>query len=370
MKPLYNKKLRNLAYQTALRQVSTPLFLCDENLYICMKSIGAEKSIKQPITGSNLEVYMDKNIKNQVLEMSSGWLCGTIFLNSAELEIIVYTGMLEGEKYYVFLSEEGRLFNFYKYIPNLNASLQILNNRIGDIIDELLHSETADAGKLDRNCTYMIRLNRYISVALKEFIEKNNYSSNNNENLLSVNVLLDCIFKLSKEILPAYGYNIQYDSRKSEILYSECSTSSLITLLCIFIFNSISLSQDGNVKISYMSRTAHRMIGIQLSTASKLGDTTYNGGLLELAELLRGKSSYPFVLELMISAEITKVLGWNIWFENIDGEFKLKVELPESTSDISKIQLRANSNEFDYAEMLIREFMIDIDRIENGCVYY
>ena len=145
MKALYNKKLRCLADKTALRQVSTPLFLCDEKLYICMKSIGAEKSVKQPITGSNLEGYIDESLKKQVLEMSGGWLYGTIYLNSAELETIIYTGRLEGEKYYVFLSEEGRLFHSYEQMPDsINESLQMLNDRIGGIINELLQSKTAD----------------------------------------------------------------------------------------------------------------------------------------------------------------------------------------------------------------------------------
>jgi hypothetical protein len=103
------------------------------------------------------------------------------------------------------------------------------------------------------------------------------------------------------------------------------------------------------------------MFGIEINTASKLQANIYNGGLSELAEILLNKNSYPFVLELMVSAEISRVLGWKTQFSNYDGEFSLKLDLPEAAVERSRIQLRANSIESDYVEMLIREFMVDFD---------
>ena len=367
MSARYNKKLSEAARRSALRVSSTAVILCDDALRVCMKSAGAAKILKHPIIGAGFGKYLDDSFAARISKMRGGWLRGVTYFKSdgsdriiAEMNVIVYAGELDGERYYAFVSEYGRIFDESAGLPEgINQSLELLIDHIGGCVDELLHS-LAGADKLDRGCEHLLRVKRMIAMLLDDRSETNKFRAGRGEGRIAVNILLEELCESCNKLLPAYGYRVIREFDAKELHFCECSPELLSAFFCTLLFNALTVSRDGRLTMKCGRRAASKMMEIELRTSVQWKLGRRSCGLLELAGLLMNEPRQPFVLELMICAEIAARNGWKVCCNASEEELAIYVELPETTGIKTKMIFSAHSAESDFIELLVKSFLAEL----------
>ncbi|MCI8388393.1 MAG: hypothetical protein HFE63_08035 [Clostridiales bacterium] len=359
MKAGYNLKLKEAAADSVLHRSAIIVFICDSELRICMKSTLAEKVIKRPITGSSIRQYLDDSFTKKILDLQEGWLRGDLFINETAMSVIVYTGELDGEKYYAFVSESGmKIESFDILSKSIKESISELIVKTGEIIDDLLHCKTGISDKLINSNTRMIRLKRCIALMLEEEQNDNRRACD-----VSVTILLNQLCRMCSEVVSAYGYRI-VPEYSNTLRYCECSSRMLMILVLTMMYNAMSASSDGMIVVNLKHSIYERQLDIMISTDTKFECTENStGNLIKLSELLVKQNVLPFVLELKVCTEIISAHGWKSGYDINDGRLTLTLSLPETTVVRSVMSAHAESSDILFAERIINDLFIDLVKI-------
>lgn len=153
MPRIINKRLREGILNSAIKQSLIPVFICDENFRICLKSIGAERFFPRPIVNSSVLAQLPEDIVEKT-EKSEIPLCTVFKLPKGEVYTIITTGVFCGEKYYALVFEPRIMFSSEPIPWYIAESYTNLSNAVY----ELLTSPKEDFTKLDRCCSQILRL--------------------------------------------------------------------------------------------------------------------------------------------------------------------------------------------------------------------
>ena len=354
MKTGYNTRLRQNAENSALYGTAAMLFLCDSDFHVCMKSFGAERGIKRPIIGADITTRMDGDLTASFAKAGLDGVKGQIFLDTELYDVIVYSGRLYKDNYIVLLLDEGiNILPEYTEYDVCKIGLARLQRKLGELIDELLHTpRQAGSLKLDHSCMRMIRIKRHIYTVL--YNSRTDGALDGDE--ISVNALLNIISKACEKALPAYGCRVNFELEPAAH-YCKCRHKHFSLFVCGLIFSLLGLAE--NHVVSLNSHAADNYINLSFRFYTKRDELVMVASLDDLVQYM-SKHADLFLIELMLSAQIAKELGWDADLKYDDGRFYVNIRIPEVHAEHMRLQLRENGAEDDYIRHLISDFCQDL----------
>ena len=353
MKKTYSKNLRRIAGASALYGSSSVLLVCDGDLCVCMKSLGAEKSIKQPMIGTCLITHLDAGFREALAEAGLSGVRGEIIFDSTAYGVTGYHGNIGGEDYFVFVYNESQsVLPDFEGILSDHGCITELQRYVGEIIDELMHSAPdADTSGLDRNCARMIRIMRYVAATCDTRL-----GGTRNQSVISVNSFLNYLCELCLSTLPAFGCRILPTLKQTDVYYCRCNAKVFTTFICGLLFSTIAISKNKCVGLSCRRLPGTRTLSLEFETDTSVCELCLRGRLDDFASRVKNRADQPFVLELMLCAEIAADMGWESEYSCNDGKFLLKIEIPEDISGLSAGLLREIGSEDDFIRQVVDEF--------------
>lgn len=353
MKKTYSKNLRRLAAASTLYGSSSVLLVCDGNLCVCMKSLGAEKSIKQPMIGTCLAPHIDAGFRESLVRAGISGVRGEVIFDSTAYGVTGYHGYVGGEDYFAFVYNESiSVLPDFDGVLSDRGCITELQRCVGEIIDELMHSAPdADTSGLDRNCARMIRIMRYVTATFDTKL-----GDTRDRSVISVNSLLNYLCELCQSTLPAFGCRILPDLKQTEVYYCRCDAKVFTTFICGLLFSTIAISKSRSVGLSCRKLPGTRTMSLLFETDTSVCELCLDGRLEDFASRVKNRADQPFVLELMLCAEIAADMGWKSEYSCNDGKFLLKIEIPEDSSGLSAGLLRETGSEDDFIRRVVDEF--------------
>ena len=350
MKAQYNNRLSRNAKSSALSYAGAILFICDSKFHVCMKSSGAERALKRPIIGTNIASYLDMNLLGDISKAGKDGIRTSICFDNEAYNIIAYSGKLSRDNYIALLLDDGiTLPPEYNDNEILRAGIAAEHRRLGELIDELLHtSRQEEAARLDRSCMHLIRIKQYISATLHN--DLTDAALDGDE--VSVNALLTTISNISEKTLPVYGCKLIFKSEPATF-YCKCNHKRFSLFIFGIFFNMLRLSNNNMVDLSCGAENGIITISFKISTAQT--ELINVSSLNDFVEYMTGHDNL-FIIELMLCAQIAEAHGWDSTFKLAYECFTVDINIPEIQIEHTHLQLRENGAEDEYIRYIVAGF--------------
>ena len=321
----YNHRLRELALASALPENRIPILVCDEELFICAKSSGAERYVDSPRVGTNLGGFTDPENFSKVPEQGFRAVEALKYRDSV-YDLIIYRERLENENCFVVVCHDGRLMLSESGLSErMQFCVDRLSAQLRGAVELMLNSSRDDgrhSAEFDRCCRRLIRVRKLIRAEFGKYMT-------GDDEFFSPRLLVESFFDICERALPAYGcrLSVEMGSISPENI-SDVDRKQALSYFCALLFNLLSISSDRRVTIDcgYSSLSS---VKIDFSTAS---EETGSGNLDALALSLTERG-FPFGVDLMVSCELAESLGWEISYLSSGGRLTLRTVLPVTEKD-------------------------------------
>ncbi len=254
----YNKRLRDIISESAVKQSLIPVFVCDENFRICLKSIGAERFFPRPIVNGSVLPQLSEDVIERI-NSSDAPVCGIFKLPKNDAFAIITTGVVCGEKYYALIFEPRILF-VSEPIPQYIAESY---KNLSGAVEELLSSPREDFGKLERCCSQIVRLSLFWEqAALPE--------AQHSFAVVDLNREISVVLEECSSMLSVIGASVTLKSLSRTPAVCCCESRIIHIFSSAFIAAAVMLSSDGQAEVSCESDVKDSAVELAVSV-------NYNG---------------------------------------------------------------------------------------------
>ena len=257
-----NRSLIKSAQSSALSKCTTPLFLCDMNLHLCMFTEKLEHYKPLFILGKSMIGILPADLPEQLQKDPDGILMIPVMLPDYNGHIIALRSEAEGEPCIVCILQV--------FDPSLLSQnkeyLRLSRLRIASAVHNLLKSKSTADDKLSFACTQLTRLlniSRYTASA-------------DSDNMLPLPNLTELVPYISTALieftppLASVGGNISIIRNNSPVFFCSCTPVQLGVVLALMITAAFCRSADGMIRLAIDSENNAAAVSIIVSySASK-----------------------------------------------------------------------------------------------------
>ncbi len=311
-----NEKLKKLADESSLKYSAIPLFICDESLAVCTKSIGAERSFRIPTVRSSVASYLPMGEIKEVMDGTSNYVSTTFSRGRTSSYCLFTSGMAENIRYYVLLVEPMVRFcpktepwYIKESIKNLSSALSINISsekpKHGDLV--VMHS---------RLCQ------------LFSFIDSSLLTGPAFSDLCGI---IELIGPASKPILAPLHAELTLTELPKGNINVTLPPTAVYIMTATMIAVSVMLSSDGKVDLSCYFSNTEGTTSITVSTnACELAEICYSSSRNLIT------SNNPLALELAALHDMCETNKTNLESSIINGilSFTLHIEAAKYNSEI------------------------------------
>lgn len=268
-----------------------PLFLCDDQLLLCMKNLCAENQYNQPRIGADVGRLLSCDTSAGI----SAACQAILTLPRERLPVLLLPGILQALSYTAMLPEPDYLMDTYQSL--LNEPISRLTDRLSCAVNRLL-SVSCSAG-LERQCQRLIHLRRGILKAVHEL------TSGVSEGSLLIGHVIRKAVEPLREILPALGYRLNLHIAPVNTSIPAQSNRCMLLTILLSLYNLLLVSTDGEVTLVCTENT----LTISTScTPQEMNDETIN--------------------ELSVVSALSELANWPLNQLYTDGRLSITFKLP------------------------------------------
>lgn len=266
-----SEKLTQIVKNTALMKSAVPIILCNSQLVVCAKSIGASNLVHSPKVGASVKDMLDKDIIKLLSAPDTEYTAARLHLKS-ELSAIITKGTVAGEKYYAIIGEPRIWFCPVKYSRITDAVCRELGKAV-----EMLLGNAPDRTE-DMGGTWLLRFYDYFdSVSAAE--DEADVCD------MPISDALMLICELAKPYVESVGGFIETDFNDTEMVVPDCSPEKFYALISSLLVAAIFVSKEKCVTVSYEQRQdSAELLDIVLRCACDDALSEPIGSYLEFAE--------------------------------------------------------------------------------------
>lgn len=227
-----NQNLRGIADASSLKQSVIPVFVCDDELLVVSKSIGAMKNFSRPAVNGNIANYISDEAAARISERDAIPFATPFNLNYDHSYAIITKGVVKGENYRALVIEPQIVFLRTPDAWYINSAF----NNLAKTVDKLLNSESVPVTRLELCCLRISRLcafSNQSTMALKTDIAQN---------------LLDIMEECTGSLMNIGGH-AEFHVERHGLFITSCSSKHIYILTSAILVAAVPVSHDGTVDI-------------------------------------------------------------------------------------------------------------------------
>ncbi len=234
-----NKNLKKLADSSALRLSAVPVLVCDEDFFVCTKSIGFEQMYAEMLPKQAIDRFLPTDAAERLRSCEACAFSTDFWHNNNRTSVIAVKTDVSGESCNVIifelLSVVGKSYEAQCIKDGCEA--------VAAEVHELLNSSSDCSAKLKQRTRQLSRLFTVIAAAenyTPPFIQA---SSDLGERLALL--VEDC-----REVMPIVGANIHFGVKPSYVIKIGIQKNVFDILVSTLIMCAVALCSDGAVEVS------------------------------------------------------------------------------------------------------------------------
>ena len=333
-----NELLQTAATGSALKQSVIPVLLCDENMFLCMKSAGAEKIFKRPCVKSSVFDRFEPGTVEQVLASDSKAVITTFRHESDKYYAILTAGELNGSTYFAIVFEPQ-----ISFLPSETPEyLLSAFKAVGTSVHMLLTSAPGENSNLAERCTRLVRLCTFIREGSIHY---------SGINRCSLNLAVEAFMQSSEPLMNIIGYSCSYSSNGYETVTLPHSSEALFGIVTTLSAAALLLSDDKHMSIELKkAENASEAIKICVSFKVKPSMQTFLNTYDDLIT-----NAAPFNLELAAVYSMANKLGIGVECEKSDDRVSINCVFSKYESNRVVVTSPLADTDTRYLSVLIAE---------------
>ncbi|MBQ8248302.1 MAG: hypothetical protein IJY93_00260 [Clostridia bacterium] len=227
-----NQTLRNIADASALKQSVIPVFVCDDELLVASKSIGAKKNFSRPAVNGNIANHIPDDAVSRISDGDTLPFCTQFKSTTAQSYAIITQGTVNGENYRALVIEPQIVFLRTHDAWYISCAFSNLEKTVNDLIN----SKAVPISRLELCCLRISRLCAF-----------------SNQRLLPVETdiaqgLLDIMEECTSTLINIGGH-AEFHVKPQTIFSTYCSKKHIYILTSAILVAAIPISHEGNIDI-------------------------------------------------------------------------------------------------------------------------
>lgn len=238
MASAYNKKLKELADTSAIKQSIVPILICDENFYVCAKSVGIERTDCRIVLKTSVADRFSEDDRTRLSDPDTCAFSTTFGCGRNRIAIIVVKGNISGEPYYAVVFEQSMMLcptSEPWYIGSAYCA-------IADSVNKLLSTPNGASSTLKHRC---LQLSRLCSIIAARSGKGFAFSPAMTE----LSELTELLMSSCKEAIPLVGVTTRLTIEPNLVMNTTAPPKLLYMLLASLTISAIALSSSGELEI-------------------------------------------------------------------------------------------------------------------------
>ena len=227
-----NQTLRGIADSSALKQSVIPVFVCDDELLVASKSIGAKKQFSRPAVNGDIANYISDEAAERISVDDTLPFATQFSLNHNYSYAVITKGVVNGENYRALVIEPQIVFLQTHDAWYINSAFESL----AKTVDSLLKSESIPIKRLELCCLRISRLCAF-----------------SNQSTMSLRTdIAQSLFDIMEscaERLMTTGAHADFHVEQQGLFITSCSSKHVYILTSAILVAAVPISHDGNVDI-------------------------------------------------------------------------------------------------------------------------
>ncbi len=227
-----NQNLRGIADASALKQSVIPVFVCDDELLVASKSIGAKKQFSRPAVNGNIANYISDKAAARISGNDTAPFAAPFNLNHNHSYAVITKGVVNGENYRALVIEPQIVFLRTHDAWYINSAFE----NLAKTVDSLLKSESIPVTRLELCCLRISRLCAFSNQATMTL-------------RTDISQSLFDIMEACTEKLITMGAHADFHIERHGLFITSYSSKHIYILTSAILVAAIPVSHDGNVEI-------------------------------------------------------------------------------------------------------------------------
>ena len=227
-----NQNLRSIADTSALKQSVIPIFVCDKELLVASKSIGAQKQFSRPAVNGNIANHISDDAVARIYNGDGLPFCTQFELNNDHSYAIITKGTVNGESYRALVIEPQIVFLRTHDAWYITSAFK----NLAKTVDDLLKNPSVPISKLELCClriSHLCAFSSQPSLPLQTDIAQS---------------LID-IMEMCASTLVSIGGHAEFHVKSQTLFSTTCTPKQIYILTSAIIAAAIPISHDGNIDI-------------------------------------------------------------------------------------------------------------------------
>ncbi len=307
MPPKCNLKLKRLTDQSQVVNSVIPVLVCDQNLFVCTKSIGAERLFKDIKPKSRIaDRFTPDAVK--ILEAHTKNNFFTVFLSDESYSaVMVSRGCVSGENYIALIFRPAYVFSGDVPDKLLTESL----NSVSKTLDEIISQKAVSQAELKHRCLQLSRVcslyggTEFAAISMSEF--------------------MDSFIASCEAALPLLGMSVKTDYDKNIPLITEIPPEFLQITAATVVVSLLSVTGGGILELGCTKSPDGDFVEITVSaepSPTSLAHVSDFHGLME--------APIPTKLELLSLWDVAPKMGIKLECSDSDGKLTVRCHIPVS----------------------------------------
>ncbi len=301
-----SEKFKKLINASAVKNSVVPVFICDESLTVCAKSVGAERYFPRPTVRNSILPYIDES-KIKLLDDGTDHITSSFSRVNEVSYCVITKGTIEEFKYYALIIEP-----MIQFCPP--AEPWYIKESCGTLVTVLKDLVAGQKTTVHDLSTAITRFSRLCS-----FTDTKMGLRYVNASLIDI---LDSVVVSAAPILNSIHSTLTLASLPGQTLDVHTSPINVYVALSTMIASIISLSDDGRISVDCKLVPDSSTAEISVSTAPNVRLTKK---VLEYSQLISADN--PFALELAALVDIAEANGFGLDVKHTDNRISLILRL-------------------------------------------
>ncbi len=335
-----NLKLKKLADESQIVNSVIPVLICDENLFVCTKSIGAERLFKDirpkhritdRFTSDALKIFEDYTQNN----FFTTFLC-----DDSYSAVMVSRGCALGENYIALIFRP-------KYVFSGNVPKKLLNeslDSVAEVLTQILTHKTDSQTELKHRC---LQLSRVCSI----------YGDIAAPAPISISEFMDSFAANCEAAIPLLGMSVKSSLDKPVPLTTEIPLEFLQITAATIVVTMLSVTNSGILELGCTKSVDGNYAEITVSAEPSLGNLTNISDFVGLME-----APIPTKLELLSLADLAPKMDIKLRCFSDHGKLTVSAQIPISNAQSAKMSASENA-----AALLFKDLIRDMYEYMDAC---
>lgn len=237
MAPSYNRILHTAASASALRHSTMPVFLCDENFHLCMKSLSLA-GILSVSTGRNMAKHLSPALVSQLKQMGSGSTVGELQLPCEMRIAFITVGYLHEQRYYAFVLNSLQINPAFRQADIFYRMLEHISSTVVALLDTPMN----ESNQMLLSCHQLQRIYHYVSISYEDSVRMSTQ-------MAEFSPLLNDVVSGFSNHLTAMGGKITVMENSASYFFVKASPMCYGSILSVMVTAAILASSNGQIII-------------------------------------------------------------------------------------------------------------------------